>query len=126
METKKIEILRESASSELPQEVTQLNAEVTDYHYNIRENEKEDPIENKAIREYLSDIIRIRTHNIKEGEIVNALIREKYSIDEEFSLLRQKDTKENSYKEYYDYAEECKKIGSLAFASFKKNGIINE
>lgn len=35
-------------------------------------------------------------------------------------------SKKDSYEEYYDYAEECKKIGSLAFVSFKKNGIIND
>ena len=49
----------------------------------------------------------------KEQEIdyeraVVALIREKYSVDEELALLRQRDEKEDEFKDYYDYCEECK------------------
>lgn len=39
---------------------------------------------------------------------VNELIREKYTESQEFSILRQKDTKSDEYKQYYSYCEECK------------------
>lgn len=41
-------------------------------------------------------------------ERVNALIRERYSLSDELALLRQRDTKDDEYKAYYEYAEECK------------------
>lgn len=37
------------------------------------------------------------------------LIRNKYTIDQELSRLRQKEAKTNLYKEYYEYCEACKK-----------------
>ena len=41
-------------------------------------------------------------------ERVVELIREKYSIDDEIAILRQKDTKQDEYQAWYDYCEECK------------------
>lgn len=43
------------------------------------------------------------------GEEVNQKIREKYSLSEELSILRQKDVKKQEYQEYFDYCEECKR-----------------
>ena len=42
------------------------------------------------------------------GELVNLFIRERYSLSEEFAILRQKDEKPEEYQAYYDYCEECK------------------
>ena len=42
-----------------------------------------------------------------ENKIV-ALIRERYNINQELAILRQKDTKIEEYNEYYAYIEECK------------------
>lgn len=42
-----------------------------------------------------------------EEKVVSA-IRERYSIDEEFAVLRQRDTKPNEFAEYNAYCEECK------------------
>ncbi len=39
---------------------------------------------------------------------VSQLIREKYSADKEFAILRQQLTKIEEYQEYYAYCEECK------------------
>lgn len=39
---------------------------------------------------------------------VNAEIRKRYSISQEFSILRQKDEKLDEYEAYYNYCEECK------------------
>ena len=43
-----------------------------------------------------------------ENKVV-ALIRQKYNINQELAILRQRDTKPLEYQEYYDYVEQCKK-----------------
>ena len=39
---------------------------------------------------------------------VEEKIRERYSMSDEFAILRQRDTKPEEYEAYYSYAEECK------------------
>ena len=41
-------------------------------------------------------------------EKVVTLIREKYSLDEELAIQRQRDTKPEEFQAYFDYCEECK------------------
>lgn len=43
-------------------------------------------------------------------ERIIELIREKYSGDDEFAILRQRDTKPEEFNEYNEYVEECKRI----------------
>ena len=40
--------------------------------------------------------------------LVSRLIRERYSIDDEMAILRQRDTKPNEYEAYNAFCEECK------------------
>lgn len=61
----------------------------------------------QAEREYWS--------SIPYDEAVNAKIRERYSVSQEFAILRQKDEKPEEYAEYFSYCEECK-----AFVRSKK------
>lgn len=42
-------------------------------------------------------------------EKVVQYIRERYSIDDELALLRQRDTKPDEFEEYNEYCEECKR-----------------
>ena len=42
-----------------------------------------------------------------ENKVV-ALIRQKYNVNQELAILRQRDTKPLEYQEYYDYVEQCK------------------
>ena len=42
-----------------------------------------------------------------ENKIV-ALIRQKYNVNQELAILRQRETKPLEYQEYYDYVEQCK------------------
>lgn len=42
------------------------------------------------------------------AEIVEYLIRKRYSLSEELSILRQRDTKADEFNEYNSYADECK------------------
>ena len=42
-----------------------------------------------------------------ENKVV-ALIRQKYNVNQELAILRQRDAKPLEYQEYYDYVEQCK------------------
>lgn len=42
-----------------------------------------------------------------EDQVV-ALIRERYSADDELAILRQRDTKPEEFEQYFHYCEECK------------------
>ena len=41
-------------------------------------------------------------------EKVEQLIRERYSLSAELAIQRQRDTKPEEFKEYFEYCEECK------------------
>lgn len=45
---------------------------------------------------------------VSYDEKVVSLIREKYSLDDELAIQRQRDTKPEEFKEYFAYCEECK------------------
>lgn len=42
------------------------------------------------------------------ANLVSKLIREKYSVDDEMAILRQRDTKPDEYKAYNAFCEDCK------------------
>ena len=46
--------------------------------------------------------------NIPSDEAVDAEIRKRYSVSQEFAILRQKEEKPEEYAQYYAYCEECK------------------
>jgi hypothetical protein len=46
--------------------------------------------------------------NVNYDEAVNNEIRKRYSVSQEFAILRQKEEKTEEYQEYYNYCEECK------------------
>lgn len=60
----------------------------------------------ERIRNHKSDFVKkfARTYEQK----VTCLIREKYTQDAEFAILRQRDTKPEEFEEYNNYCEECK------------------
>lgn len=41
-------------------------------------------------------------------KLVSRLIRERYSIDDEMAILRQRDTKPEEYETYNTFCEDCK------------------
>lgn len=50
--------------------------------------------------------------NLREEKyrmLIEAYIRKKYSINDEFGILRQRDTKPEEFEAYNTYVEECKK-----------------
>lgn len=46
--------------------------------------------------------------NTPYDDAVDAEIRKRYSISQEFAILRQRDEKPVEYAEYYVYCEQCK------------------
>lgn len=44
----------------------------------------------------------------KYENLIVSKIRQKYSVNQELAILRQRDTKPIEYQEYYDYVEQCK------------------
>lgn len=42
------------------------------------------------------------------AELVEQKIRMKYSMSDEFAILRQRDTKADEFSEYFDFCEKCK------------------
>ena len=44
-----------------------------------------------------------------EREVIK-LIRQRYTINQELAILRQRDTKPTEFEEYNAYAEECKRM----------------
>lgn len=55
----------------------------------------------------INEINSIITEIPYEQRVVD-LIREKYTIDEELSIQRQKETKPDVFETYFNYCEECK------------------
>ena len=47
------------------------------------------------------------------GELVESLIRRKYSLSAELAILRQRDSKPAEFAEYNAYAEQCKAEAKL-------------
>lgn len=56
----------------------------------------------QAEREYWS--------TIPYNEAVDTEIRKRYSVSQEFAILRQKDEKPEEYENYYAYCETCKAL----------------
>lgn len=62
------------------------------------------PEEERAHAEENKKYLETKTY----AQLVSDYIREKYSIDDELAILRQRDEKPDEYAAYYAYAEECK------------------
>lgn len=62
--------------------------------------------------EYLPVTVETPDEEFKDtrsySEKVVSLIREKYSLDEELAIQRQRDSKPQEFSEYYAYCEACK------------------
>ena len=61
-----------------------------------------------------NDSEKIFSVEIPYEQHVVLLIRERYSIDEELAIQRQRDTKPEEFQAYFVYCEDCKRrAGSL-------------
>lgn len=50
----------------------------------------------------------IQQPQINYDQLVSDLIRERYTIDQEIAINRQRDTKPEEFQEYFDFCEQCK------------------
>lgn len=53
------------------------------------------------------------------GDVVNSYVRTRYSIDEEISVMRQKEEKTAEFAEYYTFVEQCKAKAKAEFLELK-------
>lgn len=65
----------------------------------ITEDEQGSPV----LTEYV-DSVPMPTYEQR----VQQSIRERYSVDDELAILRQRDTRPDEFAAYYEYAEQCK------------------
>lgn len=77
----------------------------TDYNHDEEGNIVGEPI---SITEY--EVLYIDVDNPSYENIVEALIRQEYSISDEFAILRQASAKPEEFQRYNDYAEYCKTL----------------
>lgn len=66
--------------------------------------------EKEEIRVYIpyteEDFVRMKAQRYED--LIVSKIREKYSLDQELAILRQRDSKPQEFAEYNDYVEKCK------------------
>lgn len=53
-------------------------------------------------------------------QLVRRRIRERYSVDDELAILRQRDTRPEEFTVYFDYAEQCKTVARQIMAERRK------
>lgn len=114
----KFEIHFGTLASTKPEELVAVNDNVVDINLNV-ENITIDNGEEKQ-NQVKFDCFRIRDKSISINEIINALIRTKYSESEELSILRQKDTKNDEFDSYNDFCEESKALGKEIYSILHK------
>ena len=92
-----------SNSNQLPPKVQDLGNGISHFNYNIVEKEATEEMD----KSYNYDQLIVE-NPVNYGKIVAALINEKYSYNDEISIIRQKEIKPAEYQEYFDFAESCK------------------
>lgn len=80
-------------------------------NYNVLESTR--VIDGQEYTYYTCEYIIV--DDLSRGNIVNQLIRTKYTLSEELSILRQRDSKPEEFREYNEYAELCKNIAEQLF-----------
>lgn len=74
----------------------------------IYENGKYRNMTEEEIRQAQEEAKKHQIPTPSYDELVDQEIRKKYSVSQEFAILRQKDEKPEEYAAYYAYCEECK------------------
>lgn len=85
-----------SITDDIPDDATVITKEEFDSHYD------------GVIREREEFAVMHKYEGLSYEEIVSTLIRERYSIDDELALHRQRDSKAEEFEQYYAFCEECK------------------
>ena len=64
--------------------------------------------ERELTAEEIAQIEDMQQPQINYDQLVSDLIRERYTIDQEIAINRQRYTKPEEFKEYFDFCEQCK------------------
>lgn len=64
--------------------------------------------EREMIAEEVVAMEAIQQLQISYDQLVSDMIRERYTIDQELAINRQRDTKPEEFQEYFDFCEQCK------------------
>ena len=64
--------------------------------------------EREMTAEEIAAIEAMQQPQISYDQLVSDLIRERYTVDQELAINRQRDAKPEEFKEYFDYCEQCK------------------
>ena len=113
--------MRKLTFATMPPKTEKLSDGRTRVHYNVTEVEETMPVIDPETGEPTGET---ETHTVYQCEfvvlgadtelnianLVSALLRKQYSIDDEFALLRQRDTKVAEFAAYNAAAEACKTI----------------
>ena len=75
------------------------------YHFNYN---IEEVIDEEGHKSFNCDTIHVG--DISYDNLVSKMIAEKYPIDKELALHRQREIKTEEFQVYFDYCEECKRI----------------
>ena len=92
--------------------------ELTQPPYNYTKVEVDDVYSDCQVSDFNDDLsFNVDKYNARKQAIANdeyenkivALIRQKYNVNQELAILRQRDTKPEEFAEYNEYVEQCKK-----------------
>lgn len=93
----------------LPPTLLEINAEFIDYNANAEETERKDPESKETRKAYVYDAYRF-PRSFTYEDVVNGLIRLRYTLSDELSLNRQREAKAEEFEAYSAYCEECKTL----------------
>lgn len=62
----------------------------------------------KWVEALTAEEIKALKPQISYEQLVSDLIRAKFTVDQELAINRQRDTKPEEFKEYFDFCEQCK------------------
>lgn len=94
--------MAKSFSTILPEKVAKYDHSHVIVSYNV------EPVEATEDRDAGFEFDTLIVSKAEKGSIVEAIVRERYSISDELGIQRQRSTKEAEFKEYNDFVEAAK------------------
>lgn|GEM_PF-1798403 len=102
--------MAKSFSTTRPEKVARYDHSHLIVSYNV------EPVEATEDRDAGFEFDTIVVPALEKGPIVEAIVREKYSVSDEIAILRQRTTKKAEFNEYNDFAEAAKATADAILA----------
>lgn len=115
---KELEIRTNCLADKAPLEREEIGNGQIDINLNVR-NVTITEEGGKTRNAFSFDSYRVKSTSTTADEIINALIRTKYGVSEEFAILRQRDTKAEEFASYNAFCESCKTLGKKIFEKLR-------